>query len=272
MSIHNSRRKHRVIALVMCFLVLTLSGCSRGNGNYNQVTAVDRVSSQTSTSISSEHKLLDGREQYTIHVSDGEELAVLISILNQNGSLSLTIGKSGSTPVYTGNDIESSTFTVYLRESGDYSVIIDANNHEGSYSLDWSTASSAAAPTAPERSITYSMLLDGKETTVYLDVSDEEITLWDSASSGRIIAAAKYIRPMPGAAEALRDCDFTDLDEDGNSDLTAGFAFADGSTASLVWFYADGGLVCNEEFSRLSGEQPAAGTDKANGRAEENLK
>ena len=272
MIIHNSKRKHRVIALVMCFLVLTLSGCSRGNGNYNQVTAVDRVSSQTSTSISSEHKLLDGREQYTIHVSDGEELAVLISILNQNGSLSLTIGKSGSTPVYTGNDIESSSFTVYLRESGDYSVIIDANNHEGSYSLDWSAISSASAPDAPERTITYSMLLGGKETTVYLDVSDEEITLWDSASSGRIIAAAKYTRPMPGAAEALRDCDFTDLDEDGNSDLTAEFAFADGSTASLVWFYADGGLVCNEEFSRLSGEQPAAGTDEANGRAEENLK
>ena len=139
MSIHNSKRKNSVITLVMCFFVLALSGCSRGNGNYNQVTAVDRISSQTSTSISSEHKLLDGREQYTIHVSDGEELAVLISILNQNGSLSITIGKSGNTPVYTGNDIESSSFTVYLRESGDYSVVIDANNHKGSYSLDWST-------------------------------------------------------------------------------------------------------------------------------------
>lgn len=95
MSIFNSKRKHSVLTVVMCFLVLALSGCSRGNENDNQVTAVDRVSSQTSTSISSQHKLLDGREQYTIHVSDGEELAVLISILNQNGSLSLTIGKSG---------------------------------------------------------------------------------------------------------------------------------------------------------------------------------
>lgn len=149
MSIYIPKRKHSVIALIMCFLVLTLSGCSRGNGNYNQVTAVDRVLSQTGTSISSEHKLLDGREQYTIHVSDGDELAVLISILNQNGSLSLTIGRSGNTPVYTGNDIESSSFTVYLRESGDYSVIIDANNHEGSYSLDWRTVSSTSAPDAP---------------------------------------------------------------------------------------------------------------------------
>lgn len=139
MSIHNSKRKHGAIALVMCFLVLIISGCNSGNGTHHQITAVDRVSSQTSTSISSEHKLLDGREQYTIHVSDGEGLAVLISILNQDGSLSLTIGKNGHAPVYTGNDIESSTFTVYLRESGDYSVIIDANNHEGSYSLECRT-------------------------------------------------------------------------------------------------------------------------------------
>lgn len=261
MSIFNSKRKHSVIALVMCFLVLALSGCSRGNENDNQVTAVDRVSSQTSTSISSQHKLLDGREQYTIHVSDGEELAVLISILNQNGSLSLTIGKSGNIPVYTGNDIESSSFTVYLRESGDYNVIIDANDHEGRYSLEWSAISSASVPDAPERSITYSMLLDSKEQAVYLDVSDEEITLWDSASAGQIIAVAKYAQPISGAAEALQDCDFTDLDEDGNSDLTANFSFTDGTTANLTWFYVDGSFVYNEEFSVLPGDAPAGNAE-----------
>ena len=142
MRIHNSTLKYTIIMLVLCLLVLTLFGCGRGNGNYNQVTAVGRVSSKTGTRISSKHKLLDGREQYTIHVPDGEELAVRVSILNQNGSLSLTIGKRDSTPVYTGNDMESRTFTVYLRESGDYSVIIDANDHEGSYSLDWDNSDS----------------------------------------------------------------------------------------------------------------------------------
>ena len=144
MRIHNSILKHSAITLVMCFFVLTLFGCGRGNGNYNQVTAVGRASSQSGTGISSEHKLLDGREQYTIHVPDGEELAVRVSILNQNGSLSLTIGKRDYTPVYTGNDMESGTFTVYLRESGDYSVIIDANNHEGSYSLEWDNSETGA--------------------------------------------------------------------------------------------------------------------------------
>ena len=142
MRIHNSKLKHTAITLVMCLVVLTLFGCGRGNGNYNQVTAVGRVSSQTDTGISSKHKLLDGREQYTIHVSDGEELAVRVSVLNRSGSISLTIGKRDHTPVYTGNDMESGTFTVYLRDGGDYSVIIDADNHEGSYSLEWSNPDS----------------------------------------------------------------------------------------------------------------------------------
>lgn len=115
-----------------------------------------------------------------------------------------------------------------------------------------------AEPDAPERTISYVMQLGGKDTTVYLDVSDTEITLWDSASGGTLLAVARFPQSMPGAAEALRSCDFTDLDEDGNSDLTASFAFPDGSAASLLWFYADGGFLYNEEFSILPGDAPAS--------------
>ena len=39
--------------------------------------------------------------------------------------------------------------------------------------------------------------------------------------------------------------------------LIAEFSFADGSTASLLWFYSDGGLVYNAEFSLLPGDAPA---------------
>lgn len=114
-----------------------------------------------------------------------------------------------------------------------------------------------AEPETPARTVSYVMLLQGSEATVYPDVSDTEIVFWDSASAGQIIAVAKYAQPMSGAADALRDCDFTDLDEDGNSDLTANFSFPDGTTASLLWFYTDGGFVYNAEFSLLPGDAPA---------------
>ena len=122
------------------------------------------------------------------------------------------------------------------------------------------TASDSETPVS-ERTATGTMLLDGEETSVYLEVSDTEINFWDSASGGTLLIVAKYPKTLAGAAEALKSCDYTDLDEDGNSDLTAEFTFTDGSTASLVWFYADGGLIYNEEFSRLPGDATAAGTN-----------
>ena len=123
------------------------------------------------------------------------------------------------------------------------------------------TAASDSEAPASERTATGTMLLDGKETTVYLEVSDTEINFWDSTSGGKLLTVAKYPETLAGAAEALKSCDYTDLDEDGNSDLTAEFIFTDGSTASLVWFYADGGLIYNEEFSRLPGDATAAETN-----------
>lgn len=105
------------------------------------------------------------------------------------------------------------------------------------------------------------MLLSGEAQDAFAAVTDEEICLWDSASGGQLLAVARFPIALSGAKDALECCDFTDLDGDGSSELSAELSFADGSTASLVWFYADGGLVYNEEFSRLPGEAPAAGTE-----------
>lgn len=105
------------------------------------------------------------------------------------------------------------------------------------------------------------LLLHGEEKEAFAAVTDEEICLWDSASGGQLLAVARFPVTLSGAKDALESCDFTDLDGDGNSELTAELSFADGSTASLVWFYADGGLVYNEEFSLLPGEPTAAETN-----------
>ena len=53
----------------------------------------------------------------------------------------------------------------------------------------------------------------------------------------------------------------SDLNEDGNSDLTANCSFTDGTTASMTWFYADGGFIYNEEFSVLPGNAPAGNAE-----------
>lgn len=118
--------------------------------------------------------------------------------------------------------------------------------------------SAPAESGAAERARTEIVLLDGQETTAYLDVTDEDIQFWDSPSGGTILAAARYPKALPGAADALESCDLTDLDGDGNSDLSASFRFGTNG-APLLWFYADGGFSYNEEFSWLPGETPPSG-------------
>ncbi|WP_295865778.1 hypothetical protein [uncultured Oscillibacter sp.] len=124
-----------------------------------------------------------------------------------------------------------------------------------------STEAAQSAPAesgAAERTRTETVLLDGQETTAYLDVTDEDIQFWDSPSGGTLLAAARYPKALPGAADALESCDLTDLDGDGNSDLSASFRFGEDG-AQLLWFYADGGFAYNEEFSWLPGETPPSG-------------
>ena len=126
---------------------------------------------------------------------------------------------------------------------------------------DQSTEAAQSAPAesgAAERARTEIVLLDGQETTAYLDVTDEDIQFWDSPSGGTLLAAARYPKALPGAADALESCDLTDLDGDGNSDLSASFRFGEDG-AQLLWFYADGGFAYNEEFSWLPGETPPSG-------------
>ncbi len=118
--------------------------------------------------------------------------------------------------------------------------------------------SAPAESGAAERTRTETVLLNGQGTTAYLDVTDEDIQFWDSPSGGTILAAARYPKALPDAADALESCDLTDLDGDGNSDLSASFRFG-GDGAQLLWFYADGGFAYNEEFSWLPGETPPSG-------------
>ena len=59
--------------------------------------------------------------------------------------------------------------------------------------------------------MTGTLLRDSKEETAYLEVSDTEIELWDTAADGALLGTAKYPQALSGAEAALQSCDWTDL-------------------------------------------------------------
>ena len=90
------------------------------------------------------------------------------------------------------------------------------------------------------------------------NVADLELVVEQGPGVGRFGLVAEGDLALFGIESDDVDVDLVaDLDGDGTSDLTAEFSFADGSTVSLLWFYSDGGLVYNAEFSLLPGNVPA---------------
>lgn len=129
--------KKAVAALLLCCLLLFLCACESGNGNDRKNLTVNCISNQTDTGFSSRYDLFSGERAYTVKVGEGETLAVRVSIQTDAGTLDMTIGQSGQEPVYSGHGMESGGFTVYLRASGTYRILIRAQRHRGSYEVAW---------------------------------------------------------------------------------------------------------------------------------------
>ena len=131
------KQKAAVIAFFLSLLLLFLCACESGNGNYQKNLTVNCISNRTDTGFSSRYDLFSGERAYTIKAEDGETLAVRVSIQTEAGTLDMTIGQSGQEPVYSGHGMESVSFTVYLRASGTYRVLIRAERHRGGYEVAW---------------------------------------------------------------------------------------------------------------------------------------
>lgn len=137
-------RKKAVAALLLCCLFLFLCACESGNGNYQKNLTVNCISNQTATGFSSRYDLFSGERAYTVKVAEGETLAVRVSIQTDAGTLDMTIGQSGQEPVYSGHGMENGSFTVNLRASGTYRVLVRAERHRGSYEVAWGKGAVAA--------------------------------------------------------------------------------------------------------------------------------
>lgn len=115
----------------MIALLMLLTGCT-----CSSYTTVMSVESRNSHSFSMEYSKFDGTKVYTIS-ADAERTAVDVEIVTDSGDLAITIAKEGQEPVYTGNHLPTTDFTVYLTEAGAYIVTLSAKEHRGSVAFSW---------------------------------------------------------------------------------------------------------------------------------------
>ena len=72
---------------------------------------------------------MNGTDRHTLELNEGDILQIQFS--TEKGSLSMEIKGPDGTAVYSGNGKAATDFTVNIRESGVYTIVVDAHQAAG---------------------------------------------------------------------------------------------------------------------------------------------
>ena len=124
-------------ALLLAVTLLTLSGCEGAliSSGFTMMS----VSNETSESFSMRYMKFDGMKQYRLRTKQDDTI-VRVDVESISGTLSIKVTSAGNRDelVFYKENLESGSFTFTVPEKGSYTVTMTADEHEGSYALDWS--------------------------------------------------------------------------------------------------------------------------------------
>ncbi len=129
--------KRAFALLLLAVLLLTLCGCE--GALVNSGVTMMSVSTQTDESFRMSYMKFDGMKQYRMRTKQ-DNTVVRVDVESKGGTLSMRVTAAGNRDelVFQADDLESSSFTFTVPEKGSYTVTMTADEHEGSYALDWS--------------------------------------------------------------------------------------------------------------------------------------
>ena len=129
--------KRTFAALLLAVMLLTLGGCEGAlvSSGFTMMS----VSTETGESFSMRYMEFDGMKQYRLRTKQDNTI-VRVDVESISGTLSITVTSAGNRDelVFYKENLESGSFTFTVPEKGSYTVTMTADEHEGSYALDWS--------------------------------------------------------------------------------------------------------------------------------------
>lgn len=125
---------NRYVIFTMLGLILLFSGCSN-----ETETIIGGIEDNSPTQLSMSYETFTGFRQSIIRVPENKQVVVRIDIETETGSINAYIARDNDRDdsVYEGNKIQTSTFTVTLKEPGEYTLRVDAKKHTGSFTFSW---------------------------------------------------------------------------------------------------------------------------------------
>lgn len=117
-----------LVGLVLIFASI-MTGCTN-----NQQAPVDM-----NIDIQDGKTIRTGTEIYTYQVENGQTGILSVCIDRESGRLDLDIYPMGSEekPEYIGRDMDNTSFDVFLKNAGEYTVRFTADKFVGKYGIEW---------------------------------------------------------------------------------------------------------------------------------------
>ena len=120
---------HRYAALIVILFLALLSLAAAAiypNAARSTFTG-SRIKNEDSYSV--DCRVLNGEDTHTLTLQEGDVLSVRVQV--EKGTLAVSVAMEGQTPLYRSSGIETSTFTLTVPVSGDYTVSLTGRDFAG---------------------------------------------------------------------------------------------------------------------------------------------
>lgn len=243
--------KHILLVLMTAILCVALAGCHTGSTfNGNKISEADR--------FQMDYSVLNQQEGASMALTAGD--TIMVSIAQESGTADVIVGIDEKEPIYEGNGLTDTSFTLNISEAGTYQITVTGHDACGSVSFTKVTAApeaEAAQQGIPDRSAMYAayqfVLQQIAFEHIYPDGAD---TGFDSAS-GFIEDNHFAIFDINGDGVDELIVQFTTAPMAGNMETVYTYNESDNMVETLLTVfpavtYYDNGLV-KEEWSHGSG-------------------
>ena len=121
-------KRNKAVLVVLLFLAFVLAGIAVFLCGFNQENFTgSRVKNPDAYLLDIEK--MNGTDLHTLELHEGDVLQIRFE--TEKGSLYMEIKAPDGTTIYRGNGKETTDFTVNVRESGVYAIVVEARHARG---------------------------------------------------------------------------------------------------------------------------------------------
>lgn len=113
----------RIATVALC---IAMTGCHTTELFIGSVTSAD-------DGIYAEYTAFDCHREWFMTLSEGDLL--MVSYVCRSGTVEITVGTDGDTPIYEGNGLDDIEFALNIRKSGTYRISLTGHDAVGSISF-----------------------------------------------------------------------------------------------------------------------------------------